>query len=58
MLRRISEITYDVMPADCSLDFECISLPQPPVITIRKEPDLSWCRWHKAQRLYRNLHGE
>ena len=38
--RRISEITEDVMPADCSLDFEGISSPQSPAITTRKVPDL------------------
>ena len=58
MLRRISEIAYDVMPADCSLDFECISSPQPPAITTRKVLDSSRCHWRKAQRLYGNPHGE
>ena len=47
-MRRISEIAYDVMPADCSLDFERISSPQPPAITTRKVPDSLWCRWHKS----------
>ena len=57
-LRRTSEITYDVMPADCGLDLDCISSPQPPAITTRKVPDSLWCHWCKAQRLYGNPHGE
>ena len=39
-LRRISEITEDVTPADCGLDFEGISSPQSPAIRTRKVPDL------------------
>ena len=38
--RRISEIAEDVTPADCSLDFECISSPQSPAITTRKSAGL------------------
>ena len=57
-MKRISEIAYDVTPADCGLDFERISSPQPPAITTRKVLDSLRCRWRKAQRLYGNPHVE